>query len=105
MPSAVYQSALAHELFDRGFQRPNFVSVGDLQLLGNLPWFERQIFLTTNQVEDPFFLYFPLPAPHTPILPTDKFKGKSGTNPYGDFVLQVDHTVGEILQSVNTQLT
>lgn len=48
----------------------------------------------------PFFLYFPLPAPHTPILPTDAFKGKSGTNPYGDFVLQVDHTVGQILETL-----
>jgi arylsulfatase A len=50
-----------------------------------------------NDPEDPFFLYFALPAPHTPILPTDEFLGKSGTNPYGDFVLQVDHTVGQIL--------
>jgi len=50
--------------------------------------------------DKPFFLYFPLPAPHTPILPTDEFKGKSGTNPYGDFVLQVDHTVGQILESL-----
>jgi arylsulfatase A-like enzyme len=49
---------------------------------------------------EPFFLYFPLPAPHTPILPTDEFKGMSGTNPYGDFMLQVDHTVGQILNSL-----
>ena len=47
---------------------------------------------------EPFFLYFPLPAPHTPILPTDEFKEKSATNAYGDFMLQVDHTVGQILQ-------
>ena len=45
---------------------------------------------------EPFFLYFPLPAPHTPILPTPEFRGKSGTNEYGDFVLQVDHVVGLI---------
>jgi arylsulfatase A-like enzyme len=50
--------------------------------------------------EEPFFLYFPLPAPHTPILPTNEFQGKSGTNPYGDFMLQVDHTVGQILASL-----
>ena len=50
--------------------------------------------------EQPFFLYFPLPAPHTPILPTEEFQGLSGTNPYGDFVLQVDHTVGQILQAL-----
>lgn len=54
----------------------------------------------SSEKEKPFFLYFPLPAPHTPILPTDEFKGKSGTNPYGDFVLQVDHTVGEILNAL-----
>ncbi len=52
--------------------------------------------------DDPFFLYFPLPAPHTPILPTEEFLGKSGTNAYGDFVLQVDHTVGQILKALET---
>jgi arylsulfatase A-like enzyme len=45
---------------------------------------------------NPFFLYFPLPAPHTPILPLEKFRGSSGTNEYGDFCLQVDDTVGRI---------
>lgn len=44
----------------------------------------------------PFFLYFPLPAPHTPILPTTKFLGKSNTNLYGDFVMQVDDVVRQI---------
>jgi arylsulfatase A len=53
-----------------------------------------------NKPDDPLFLYLALPAPHTPILPTEEFRGKSGTNPYGDFVLQVDHTVGQILQSL-----
>ena len=51
----------------------------------------------------PFFLYLALPAPHTPILPTEEFKGKSGTNPYGDFVLQVDQSVGQILKDLDTQ--
>ncbi len=45
----------------------------------------------------PFFLYFALPAPHTPILPVDTFKGITGTNPYGDFVVQVDWTVGQVM--------
>jgi len=50
-----------------------------------------------SAADKPFFLYFPLPAPHTPILPTEEFQGLSATNPFGDFVLQVDHTVGQIL--------
>jgi arylsulfatase A-like enzyme len=54
--------------------------------------------------EKPFFLYLPLSAPHTPILPTDEFKGKSGLdNPYGDFVLMVDRTVEEISKALKEQ--
>jgi len=50
--------------------------------------------------DSPFFLYFPLPAPHTPILPTTEFLGKSNTNMYGDFVMQVDDVVGQIRQAL-----
>lgn len=50
--------------------------------------------------EEPFFIYFPLPAPHTPILPLPEFQGKSGTNEYGDFVLQVDAVVGRVLDTL-----
>jgi arylsulfatase A len=46
--------------------------------------------------EEPFFIYFPMPAPHTPILPSKEFQGKSGTNEYGDFVLMCDDVVGQI---------
>jgi len=49
---------------------------------------------------EPFFLYFPLPAPHTPILPTPEFRGKSGTNLYGDFCLQVDDVVGQVMDAL-----
>lgn len=48
----------------------------------------------------PFFLYFPLNAPHTPILPTEEFQGKSGIGPYGDFVMQCDWTVGQIMKAL-----
>ncbi|NND05324.1 MAG: arylsulfatase [Saprospiraceae bacterium] len=50
--------------------------------------------------EHPFLLYFPLPAPHTPILPITEFMGKSNTNFYGDFVLQVDDVVGQIMAAL-----
>jgi arylsulfatase A-like enzyme len=48
----------------------------------------------------PLFLYLALPAPHTPILPTKEFQGKSGTNEYGDFVLQIDSTVGQVMNAL-----
>jgi arylsulfatase A-like enzyme len=49
----------------------------------------------------PFFLYVPLNAPHTPIVPSPEFAGKSGLGKYGDFVLQVDAAVGEILKALD----
>jgi len=48
----------------------------------------------------PLFLYFPLTAPHTPIMPSRAFAGKSGIGPYGDFVCEVDWAVGEILAAL-----
>ncbi len=45
---------------------------------------------------EPFFLYVALGSPHTPIVPTPEWQGKSGLGAYGDFVMQTDHVVGEI---------
>jgi arylsulfatase A-like enzyme len=49
----------------------------------------------------PFFLYLPLNAPHTPIAPTPEWLGKSGLNPYGDFVMEVDAMVGDLLAALD----
>jgi len=46
---------------------------------------------------EPFFLYVPLTGPHTPILPTPEWAGKSGMNPYADFVMQTDAAVGAMI--------
>lgn len=51
--------------------------------------------------DQPFFLYFPLTAPHTPIVPTDDFKGMSRAGEYGDFVCEVDWTVGEVMAALD----
>jgi arylsulfatase A-like enzyme len=48
----------------------------------------------------PFLLYLPLAAPHTPVAPTAEWHGKSGLNPYADFVMQVDADVGKILDAL-----
>jgi len=49
----------------------------------------------------PFFLYLPLNAPHTPWMPTDEFRGKSGADWYGDFVVQTDATLGKVLDALD----
>jgi len=48
----------------------------------------------------PFFLYLAYSAPHTPILPTPEWQGKSGLNAYADFVMQTDAAVGELMEAL-----
>jgi arylsulfatase A-like enzyme len=48
----------------------------------------------------PFFLYFPLTAPHYPVVPAPEFQGKSRVGAYGDFIMQVDWTVGQVLEAL-----
>lgn len=50
--------------------------------------------------DSPFFLYFPLTAPHTPIAPTEEFIGTSDAHRYGDFVAEVDWTVGQVMDAL-----
>jgi len=47
--------------------------------------------------DKPFFLYLPLTAPHTPIVPSEQWQGKSKLGKYGDFLMETDWVVGEIL--------
>jgi len=49
----------------------------------------------------PFFLYFPMPSPHTPISPGGRFKGISGISDYADFLIETDWAVGEILKALD----
>jgi len=50
--------------------------------------------------DQPFFLFVGLTAPHTPTSPAQEFLGKSGLGVYGDFVMNTDHTVGRILDTL-----
>jgi len=49
----------------------------------------------------PFFLYLPLNSPHTPIAPTKEWLGRSDVNPYADFVMQTDASVGAVLKALD----
>lgn len=55
-----------------------------------------------SETKDPFFLYLPLPSPHTPILPTEEWLGKS-INPYTDFVEMIDNYVGMMISTTKEE--
>ncbi len=48
----------------------------------------------------PFFLYFALPSPHAPIIPDKQFIGKSEAGAYGDYVVQTDWMIGQVLETL-----
>jgi arylsulfatase A len=54
-----------------------------------------------SQSKNPFFLYLALSGPHTPYLPSARFRGHSGAGDYGDFVETVDAGVGEVLDCLD----
>lgn len=50
--------------------------------------------------EQPFFLYFAAPATHHPIVPSEAMRGASGCGAYGDFIQDLDLSVGRIIDAL-----
>jgi arylsulfatase A len=48
----------------------------------------------------PFFLYFPLTSPHLPHCTHPDFQGKSDCGNYGDFMMETDYRVGQVLNAL-----
>lgn len=77
--------------------------VSDWDPYDNLPSLTRRgvEFIRSRRGEQqPFFLYFCYPSPHAPIIPNDRFDGKSQAGPYGDFVVETDDSVGQLLRAL-----
>jgi len=58
-------------------------------------------FMEQNK-ERPFFLYYALSDIHVPRVPNERFAGKSGLGPRGDVILQLDWTVGQLLETLDS---
>lgn len=56
-------------------------------------------FIARHQ-DEPFFLYVPHSMVHVPLFVSDKFRGKSGAGLFGDVVMEIDWSVGEILAAL-----
>ena len=96
--------ALPAPMHKGGFNRPGPMVVG-WNLTNIMPELTRRAVRCIEEAAKaapakPLFLYFPLTAPHYPVVPTAEFKGRSRAGDYGDFVTQVDETVGEVLAAL-----
>lgn len=58
-------------------------------------------FINRNR-ERPFFLYVPHPQPHVPLHVSDRFAGKTKRGLYGDVISEIDWSVGEIINAIDT---
>ncbi len=62
---------------------------------------ERSVQFIEKNKEEPFFLYVAHPQPHVPLFVSDKFKGKSDRGLYGDVIMEIDWSVGQILDALD----
>jgi len=82
-----------------GYNAPQRVAKDVTQDLSDAArhWISRAV---NDEPDKPFFLYFAPVAVHHPISPSDKWRGSSGVGPYGDFIHDLDHSVGDIMDAL-----
>ncbi len=74
--------------------------VEPVDMLPSLVKNTREYLLKQAKAKQPFFLYMALSSPHTPIVPSKEWQGKSGLGDYGDFVMETDWAVGEVMRAL-----
>uniref|UniRef100_A0A665XC25 N-acetylgalactosamine-6-sulfatase n=1 Tax=Echeneis naucrates TaxID=173247 RepID=A0A665XC25_ECHNA len=68
-----------------------------IYLLQGLEFIQRQ-----TEARQPFFLYWAPDATHAPVYASKQFLGKSQRGRYGDAVMELDHSIGQILSWLKT---
>jgi arylsulfatase A-like enzyme len=64
-------------------------------------WYtERAVDFIARHADDPFLLYVPHSMVHVPLFVSDKFRGRSGRGTFGDVVMEIDWSVGQILEAL-----
>ena len=63
---------------------------------------EAESFIKRQKRGSPFFLFLALTAPHTPTSPGARWRGKSKLGVYGDFVMEVDHSIERVMDALKS---
>lgn len=64
---------------------------------------ERSIEFIKRNKKKPFFLYVAHPQPHVPLFVSDRFKGQSERGLYGDVIMEIDWSVGQIREALKAE--
>src|SRR6185312_1413493 len=62
---------------------------------------QRAVSFITRNRERPFFLYLAHTMVHVPLAVSDKFKGKSKQGLFGDVMMEIDWSVGQVMQAIH----
>ena len=73
---------------------------GDDQRQLTTRYTERAVSFIERNKERPFFLYLAHSMPHVPLFVSDKFAGKSSRGLYGDVIMEIDWSVGRIMEAL-----
>jgi arylsulfatase A-like enzyme len=76
-----------------------FKSIWDQEAITTL-YTEKAVQFIKDNRKQPFFLYLAHNLPHVPLAVSDKFKGKSRQGMYGDVMMEIDWSVGQVLQTL-----
>lgn len=84
-----YKGQQVDYLVPQGFQQASFTKVVT----------EKAVNYISENKDNPFFIYMAYPQTHVPLFGSPEFKGK-GHNRYGDIMLEIDWSVGQIYQAL-----
>src|SRR5690606_19536600 len=82
------------------YENERIIDTIDDQSLLTTQYTQRAVDFITRHKDQPFFLYLAHSMPHVPLAVSDKFRGQSERGLYGDVVMEIDWSVGQVLQAL-----
>lgn len=82
------------------YENERVIDTVDNQDLLTTHYTERAVDFIKRHKDQPFFLYLAHSMPHVPLAVSDKFKGRSERGLYGDVIMEIDWSVGQVLETL-----
>src|SRR5690606_37761621 len=82
------------------YENERIIDTIDDQSLLTTQYTQRADDFITRHKDQPFFLYLAHSMPHVPLAVSDRFRGQSERGLYGDVVMEIDCSVGQVLPAL-----
>ncbi len=97
-----------HPQQGEGFNFPDLPTIDGNTIVGyntdqtkfTTDYTNRAVNFIKNNQKKPFFVYLAHSMPHVPLAVSGKFKGKSQQGLFGDVMMEIDWSVGEVLKTL-----